>query len=134
LAVLDAITDTGPFIHLDEIKYLELLPVVFKTIIVPEQVTRELSSPSARSFIENNLKSIIVEPVQDEALFTAKNASSGFRLHLADLAIMVNTTRQLPVLKTCNSVRQLNLPAEQLSEQSVYFSEAIKQVLLAKNA
>lgn len=87
--MLDAVTDTGPFIHLDEIQHLELLPAVFNTIIVPEQVMRELSNQSARSFIEQNPKFIQVEPVPDEALFAAKNASPGFRLHLADLAIVV---------------------------------------------
>jgi predicted nucleic acid-binding protein len=87
--VHEAVTDTGPFIHLDEIQHLELLPAVFKTIIVPEQVIRELTNPSARTFIEQHPKSILIEPVPDETLFATKDAYSGFRLHLADLAILV---------------------------------------------
>lgn len=89
----DAVTDTGPFIHLDEIQQLDLLTAVFNTIRVPEQVIRELSNQTAQIFIEQNLESILVERVPDEALFAAKDAYPGFRLHLADLAIVVLLTK-----------------------------------------
>ena len=78
--MLDAVTDTGPFIHLDEIQHLDLLSAVFNTILVPEQVFRELSNQTALTFIEQHPKTIQVEPVPDDALFAAKDAYPGFRL------------------------------------------------------
>ena len=91
----DAVTDTGPFIHLDEIQQLDLLTAVFNSVRVPEQVIRELSNQTAQTFIEQNPESIFVERVPDEALFAAKDAYPGFRLHLADLAIVVLLTKYI---------------------------------------
>lgn len=85
----DAIADTGPFIHLDEIKHLQLLPAIFNMIHVPAQVIRELANQTAQTFIEQNPESIQIEKVPDESLFTAKDTYPGFRLHLADLAIVI---------------------------------------------
>jgi predicted nucleic acid-binding protein len=85
----DAVTDTGPFIHLDEIQQLEVLTAVFNTILVPEQVIREISNLTVLSFIEQHPEVVHIEQVQVKDLFTVKDSYHGFRLHPADLAIVV---------------------------------------------
>ena len=87
--MLEAVSDTGPLIHLDEIRQLNLLTDVFAHIYIPEHVVREVSNTAVHAFILQNPDSISIEKVQPQSLFSAKEASAGFRLHLADLAVMV---------------------------------------------
>lgn len=59
----DAVVDTGPLIHLDEICQLELLLAVFSILHIPEAVIGELANQNAKTFISqysDKIKTIIV--------------------------------------------------------------------------
>ncbi len=84
----EAVSDTGPLIHLDEIRQLNLFTDVFTRIYIPEYVVREISNITVHAFILQNPDSISIAKVPPQSLFSAKEASTGFRLHLADLAVI----------------------------------------------
>jgi len=85
----EAVVDTGPLVHLDEISHLHLLPPEFSSIIIPEAVCRELTNQTAHTFIKQYPDKFYIVSVQDQTLFSAKDDYAGFRLHLADLAVLV---------------------------------------------
>lgn len=87
-AMPEAVVDTGPLIHLDEIDQLLLLLAVFPTIHIPEAVVGELTNQKAKAFISQYADKIKTITVSDQALFSAKDAHAGFRLQLADLAVL----------------------------------------------
>jgi predicted nucleic acid-binding protein len=84
----EAVVDTGPLIHLDEINQLILLLAVFSTIHIPEAVVGELTNQKAKAFISQYTEKIKTITISDQALFSAKDAHAGFRLQLADLAVL----------------------------------------------
>ena len=84
----EAVSDTGPLIHLDEIGHLDLLADTFTHIYIPEQVIREIANATVHTFICKNSEIISTEQISEQSLFSAKEKFSGFRLHLADLAVV----------------------------------------------
>lgn len=89
LAMADAVIDTGPLVHLDEISHLHLLLPEFSAIILPEAVIHELSNQSALEFIKQHSDTFFIESVEVQEIFSAKDKHADFRLHLADLAVLV---------------------------------------------
>jgi len=89
LAMHDAVFDTGPLIHLHEIAQLKIIISIFKTIQIPEQVVREITNDPIISFIQQHSEKIIIHPISEPDLFATKDAYSNFRLHLADLAVLI---------------------------------------------
>lgn len=87
--MVEAVLDTGPLIHLDEIRQLDIFTKVFENMYIPEYVVAEISNTSVHTFIENNIDTIAVVKVSEQSIFSAKVATSGFSLHLADLAVIV---------------------------------------------
>lgn len=94
-AMPEAVVDTGPLIHLDEIDQLLLLLAVFPATHIPEAVVGELTNQKAKAFISLYADRIKTIAVSDQALFSAKDAHAGFRLQLADLAVLA-LVRQIP--------------------------------------
>lgn len=90
LEMLDGVSDTGPLIHLDEIQQLEIIPQLFNQVFIPDYVIREISNQTVHSFTQKNPDTFVIEPIQEEALFTAKDTFSSYRLHLADLAVIIS--------------------------------------------
>jgi predicted nucleic acid-binding protein len=84
----DAVSDTGPLIHLDEILQLDLLIGAFIHIYIPEHVLREISNATVHTFIHQNNDILSIKQVPEQSLFSAKETCSDFRLHLADLAVV----------------------------------------------
>lgn len=84
----DAVSDSGPLIHLDEIQQLSLLALVFTKIHIPEQVLREISNVTVHAFIQQHTEIILIEQVPEQSLFSVKDTFPGFRLHLADFAVI----------------------------------------------
>ncbi|MDD2367645.1 MAG: hypothetical protein PHN84_15965 [Desulfuromonadaceae bacterium] len=85
----DAVFDTGPLIHLHEIDQLKIITSVFASIQIPEQVVREITNPPILSFIQLHSENINIHPISEPDLFATKDAFSNFRLHLADLAVLM---------------------------------------------
>ena len=85
----DAVFDTGPLIHLHEIDQLKIITSVFTSIQIPDQVVREITNPPILSFIQQYSESINIHPISEPDLFATKDAFSTFRLHLADLAVLM---------------------------------------------
>lgn len=85
----DAVFDTGPLIHLHEIDQLKIITSVFASIQIPEQVVREITNPPVLSFIQQHSENINIHPISEPDLFATKDAFSNFRLHLADLAVLM---------------------------------------------
>ena len=51
----EAVSDTGPLIHLDEIRQLDLLLTdTFTRIYIPKHVIREISNATVHAFIHKN--------------------------------------------------------------------------------
>jgi predicted nucleic acid-binding protein len=87
-AMPEAVVDTGPLIHLDEICQLELLLAVFSILHIPEAVIGELANQKAKNFIGEHSDKIKTIIVPDQSIFAAKDAYTAFRLQLADLAVL----------------------------------------------
>lgn len=49
----EAVFDTGPLIHLHEIEQLSIIPAIFKTIQIPEQVVREITNAPILDYIKH---------------------------------------------------------------------------------
>jgi predicted nucleic acid-binding protein len=86
--VLNAVVDTGPLIHLNEIDHLEIITAVFNNLHIPEYVEREIHNEPILQFIRQKTDQITVHPIPEPDLFTTKDAYSAFQLHLADLAVL----------------------------------------------
>lgn len=85
----DAVVDTGPLIHLDEIRQLTLLLDIFETLHIPEAVLEELTNTEAKAFINSHLNTRIkTTNIPDQHIFAAKDRYAGFRLQFADLSIL----------------------------------------------
>jgi predicted nucleic acid-binding protein len=84
----DAVVDTGPLIHLDEICQLELFLAVFSILHIPEAVIGELANQNAKTFISQYSDKIKTIIVPDQSIFAAKDTHTAFRLQLADLAVL----------------------------------------------
>jgi predicted nucleic acid-binding protein len=87
-AMPEAVVDTGPLIHLDEICQLELLLAVFSILHIPEAVIGELANQKAKIFISQHSDKIKTIIVPGQSIFAAKDAYTAFRLQLADLAVL----------------------------------------------
>jgi len=88
----EAVFDTGPLIHLYEIEQLVIIPAIFKSIQIPEQVFREITNTPILSFIQYHSTKITILPISEPELFVTKDVFSNFRLHLADLAVLALLT------------------------------------------
>jgi len=84
----EAVFDTGPLIHLHEIEQLIIIPAIFISIQIPEQVVREITNAPILSFIQQHSTKIAIQQISEPELFVTKDAFSNFRLHLADLAVL----------------------------------------------
>ena len=85
----DAVVDTGPLIHLDEIGQLTLLLDIFETLHIPEAVLGELTNTEAKAFINSYLNTRIkTANIPDQNIFAAKDKHAGFRLQFADLSVL----------------------------------------------
>jgi predicted nucleic acid-binding protein len=85
--VLNGVVDTGPFIHLHEIGQLACLPHVIDSVHLPQQVEREINNTTIKEFIWQRSE-VTIHQVSETDIFSAKDAAPGYRLHLADLAVL----------------------------------------------
>lgn len=106
LAVLDAVIDTGPLIHLHEIDRLNLVTAVFRNIHLPKHVEREIRNEPIIQYIHQNTDRITIHLIQEPELFSTKDAFSGYHLQLADLAVLALLTK---IIDACAVTDDLEL-------------------------
>lgn len=92
------VSNTGPLLHLSEIA-IEKSLIVFDQLIISEQVKSELMQYNVFSKVEAILgNSLVIEVVTGTELGAQMAALSRFKLHQADLSVVVLAERFSPQL------------------------------------
>jgi predicted nucleic acid-binding protein len=98
--MMEAIIDTGPFLHLNEINYLLALDV-FEQFRLPDLVDNELRTYHVNTNQLNINAKILISSVEHEACLNTIQQLGQPQLHLADAAVFImaqNAHFSLPVL------------------------------------
>lgn len=83
-----AITDTGPPLHLNEIKSIRILKI-FETMVVSTQVKEELQEFGIWPFLKEELIHLQEKMVTDKEITAEQERWKDLMLHRADLSILV---------------------------------------------